>query len=1449
MLMRTHLTTLLLLLASAHLLAQTADVTKGCAPLVVRFTPPPGVTSFFWDFKDGATSNMASPINIFTTPGTYEVEFRQTPGGPIIGTVPITVFRRPEVFATVDPSSGCSPLSVQFLDSIALSGDVQVLGQSWVFGDGSGGSGAMPSHVYLIPGTFTVSVELTTNYSTCNVTQVFSDMVRVGIKPNVNFNTTPSPPLACDPPLVVAFSNTTSGAPGVITYAWDFGNGNTSNLVTPPDQIYNQVGVYTVTLTATDSVGCSASTSRTIRVGPPVADFEVKDTLCVNVPVFFTNNSEPGAYLWDFGPNAFPPTSTDSIPIAVFLQPGWTTVSLRVTGEGGCVSTVTKQIFVENAQATVSVVPTYSCSDPTLFTFTVTSSNASSFIWRFSNGTLATGSTATYLWTTPDTTGYSALGRWLDTVKLQLITPAGCKSDTFLIDTIWRPNARFMPDIQHGCAPLTVVFSDSSISNENIVRWTWYFDDGSVPLTRSDKGPVTHTFTSPGDYRVRLVIENSAGCVDTSYAVLIEVGEPIAGDFTADKTEVCPGDTVQFTSLINDPRIDAWHFSSEGDRLWHCFQNQNPFWVYQSEAGNLSVSLTTEYNGCFATVTKEDFIQVKGPIARIRYQTTCENEMAFTFVNESQGATSIVWYLGDGTIVADADSFAHLYTSPKDYTVVLEAQNPGTGCPTSYDTAVVCPRILEARFSLPDTICGGQMQPLDGSESTGVNAACHKGYTWYFSFQRPIRTDQPVISIPLGPSGLQTISLEVESVNGCRDTLEREIFIYNNNPQIAADKYRICIPSTVSFKDLSTAEAGIVKWDWNFGDGTTSKDTNPVHTFLTRPLNDTFFTVQLRIEDAYGCVGYAELLIEVYKPVSAISTVPDPPRLCVGDSLSLAATDYTGGGSNLNWVWTLSNGQTVTGQQASEVYPNAGVFVVKMVYTEEATGCKDSTFTTVQVQAPPQASFISNVDNQSIVCYPQNMVFTNTSNAGVPLSIFWDLGNGVQLIGNQVTTVFNKGTFTVTMVATTPFGCSDTTMRSFTVVGPEGTFEMDKDLICAGDSIVFTLKDTVSVSSWEWNFGDGTSAGAVNPVGHVYTFRPPTNSTVARLVLRGEDDACSISVEMPVNFSPVRANFATGSLPCVGSPVLFINTSIEGDQAFWNFGDGNTSNLLNPTHVFNTEGNYTVTLVAIDLPLGCRDTFSQIISIGTLPGLQIFGDTICAGDTALIGIAAPDLPGATFTWTPDNAVLQPKNASVVRVVAQQTTTFTVNIVDANGCRGSGQTVVVVPTPFNDGRNLDTIISKGESVLLPLNIVPGYVFAWEPANPGNPPLVRPDTSVTYTLVVSDALDCTERQFTFRIQVVPERVYAPNAFTPDGDGNNDVFHLLAEGDDALVRVLTLRVYSRWGELVYEGSGPLDSTGWNGTHNGKPAPSDVYAWLAEVEFLTGKKVLLKGDVTLLR
>lgn len=1446
--------TLIALLLPVIIFSQSADVNKGCAPLTVAFTPPTGAQTYFWDFKDGGSSNLANPNNIFTTPGIYNVEFRKTPTGPVEATIVITVWPKPDIKISAVSESGCRPLQVQFTDTTKLSGNVQVLNRLWVFGDGGSAANLLnPQHTYSSAGIFTVSVEYSTNYPSCNVTAVFSDKIKVGSKPQTNFVSSPNPPAACNPPLNVTFTNTTFGGSGALAYSWNFGNGNTSTVFNPPAQTYTSAGTYTVQLTATDQFGCSATALNTVKIGSPSVGFSIPDTVCLGAPYMIDNQSDPGFYAWTFGPNATPMSSSANKPTVTFHSAGIQTITLKVTGPGGCVSTKTKTIYVDKANASFSILPLNPCSEPVLFSYKSLSAAANSWKWVFNDGTKSVLQNPTHSWTNPDTSIYTPDGLVLDTVRLTVTNPSGCSIDTMFVDSIWLANARFMPNKQHGCAPLTVIFADSSYSKTPITNWTWYFGDGSAPLIQTNGNDVSHQFTNPGEYNVKLVIRNTNGCIDTSYSIHIEVGAPITGDFTVDKLEVCPGDTVHFKNLTNDPRIDGWHFTSDNSRLFHCYQDANPYWVYDSETGLQDVSLTIDYNGCLQTVTKSDLVKVKGPIAQLHYKTTCDNTLKFDFVNESFDAPNIKWYLGDGDSSL-LDTFTHFYLQHGKYQVILMAENPGSGCAVSYDTAYVYPTQLKAAFDLPDTICGGSSYKLNGTASTDVNATCYKGYTWYFTWDRPIRTDQASINYDFGPSGPQKVWLEVEDINGCRDTLGDDIVIYNRDPKFAIDDDTICLPATVKFQDHTTADAPIVTWQWTFGDGGASPVANPSHLYNANPTSDPFFTVTLTVTDDKGCISSKKDSISIYAPISNVITIPSPANLCVGDTLKFIATDFTAGGSHLSWDWDFGNGFAGTGQVVKSPYVMPGASIALLNFKEIATGCQGQLSIPVSVQSYPAADFIF---SPGPYCAPKSMIFTDNSTSAFPIaSYIWDLGNGMILSGNPAAKTLPKGPYNLKLTVRTSFGCADTITKSITIGGPLGDFVADKTTICKGDSVTFSLKDTVDVNTYTWNFGDGTVQDNKNPATHVYDFVPPSGMTVAKLLLQSfnNGDTCSLepAPTKPINFSLVNAQFnVLNPNICFGVPLSFLNTSTAADMSEWYFGDGTTSNTNAPTHNYPSDGDYAVTLVVTDQPLGCKDTVSQLISVQALPNIEAIGDTVCLNDTAMLRVLNP-LSGYSYSWAPVSLVLAPGNTASIKAIPTETTNFIVTVTDQQGCKGIDSALVLVPITYTAASDLDTIVSKGAQVLLPVQYDPNYKFTWTPPpGPGQPPLVTTkDRSITYMLTVNDIFGCTDKMFTFKIRVIPEKVWAPNVFTPNLDEVNDVFKILSEGEQALVEVKELKIFNRWGQLVFQGAGGnITNVFWDGKYKGEDAPSDVYAWVAVVRFLTGKEQQLSGQLTLLR
>jgi gliding motility-associated-like protein len=142
----------------------------------------------------------------------------------------------------------------------------------------------------------------------------------------------------------------------------------------------------------------------------------------------------------------------------------------------------------------------------------------------------------------------------------------------------------------------------------------------------------------------------------------------------------------------------------------------------------------------------------------------------------------------------------------------------------------------------------------------------------------------------------------------------------------------------------------------------------------------------------------------------------------------------------------------------------------------------------------------------------------------------------------------------------------------------------------------------------------------------------------------------------------------------------------------------------------------------------------------------------------------------------------------------------------------------------------------------------YIIEWTPSPP---PLIIGDEDIESTLLITDILDCFLEEYNFRVLSLSDSVLVPNVFSPNGDGTNDVFRVFSEIDferTDLIQIISFEVYNRWGQKVYEGSGPQAL--WNGTHNDKPAPSDVYIYRIVVDVLkSGRKFELEGQVTLVR
>ncbi len=497
----------------------TATPTSGTAPLTVQFTDTStgSPTMWAWDFGDGTTEGMiANPSHTYQNAGTYTVKLTASSatGGSSTKTKEgyITVTQSGGIVAnfTAAPTSGTAPLTVQFTDT-STGGPTM---WSWDFGDGTTeGMLANPSHTYQNAGTYTVKLTASsaTGGSSTKIREGYITVSPSGSGPTAAFTVDKR---SGPKPLTVQFTDQSTGGPTM--WAWDFGDGGTS-MVASPSYTYQEAGVYTVSLTASNTAGSDTKTEKdyisvTGDIPPPVAMFEATP-LSGSAPltVQFTDLSigPPTSYAWDFGDGG---TSTEANPSHVYSAGGTYTVKLTVKNSGGS-HTMTRENYISvggsGIIADFSGTPT-SGTVPLTVQFTdLSTGGPTMWAWDFGDGGTSTVASPSYTYQTPGTytvklTASSQTGGTSTKVREGYITVS--PSGGIIADFVGTPTS--------GNAPLTVQFSDRSQGGPTM--WSWVFGDGGTALVAN---PV-HVYQQPGKYTVSLTASNQASsntAVKTDY--------------------------------------------------------------------------------------------------------------------------------------------------------------------------------------------------------------------------------------------------------------------------------------------------------------------------------------------------------------------------------------------------------------------------------------------------------------------------------------------------------------------------------------------------------------------------------------------------------------------------------------------------------------------------------------------------------------------------------------------------------------------------------------------------------------------------------------------------------------------------------------------------------------------------------------------------------------------
>jgi gliding motility-associated-like protein len=1436
---RTILTLILsfcIILSHAQTANFSSNITSGCSPLVASFQDQStgNPVKWFWDLGNGATSTLQNPSTSYIIPGTYTVSLTVTNAAGVSNTTTkkayITVYSEPEADFTADKTNGCSPAIIQFTDLSSTPASTKINEWKWDFGDGNTSTDQNPKHIYKNPGLYNVILTVNTDKG-CKKVIVKPNYITVsqGVVPSF----TNSDPTVCRAPITINFTNTSTG-PGNLSYNWSFGDGGSAT-TTNPSHAYGINGNYHVLLIISSDQGCMDSSSADLSIGKVNTDFIIPPVICPKTLVTFQNNSSPRpiSSSWSFSNG-----QTDNFQNAqTIFSTGGTYSATLINKYTVCTDTLTKTITVRDAPKIVFTASDTTKCQPTLTTNFTNTTNASLYQWNFGDGATSTQANPSH--------NYSNFGTF--NVTLIAKDTAGC-SDTLTKQAfikIAKPVISLPGLPAKGCIPAPINFSANVNTLDTVKTYLWDFGDG----TNSNSVTPSHIYNTQGTYTIKLTITTSSGCTETqTVADGVKVGSLPTANFTSDLTTACANPGIKFTNQSVNASEFLWEFSDGTTST-----DKDPQHTF-TDIGLISVTLTAINNGCENKITKTNYANILPSVSKFDYAPNCANPLQYTFTDKSIQATSWSWNFGDGTSYTGQAPPAHNFPANGSYNVSLTTTNGS------------CTYTLTRTVTIADNTPGFSVSPPEGCKplnttitATPPNAGLIKTYEWDFGDGSAVgsfgtASVSHVFSIP----GNYSIKLTTVDSFDCRHEFSKNA-VQVNGPvaDFTSSNNSGCKGMVTTFTDATKTDGtnAIVSWKFDFGDGTSKTYNNPPFSHQYDSVAD--YDVKLVVTDSKGCKDSIThrgfIKVSTLKAGWSFANASCPNSQIGFSNQTKSDLPYT-------TIWDFGDGTIANTQDAAHAYKDTGYFTLILRVTD-LLGCTDSLKTrdTIHV-AVPKADFIAN--NFTTYCTPFEAAFTNQSYFYI--SSAWDLGIKTSTQTNPSIYYTTTGTYPVTLVVTSPGGCQATVTKTLKVFNPQdGRINYSPLNGCTPLLVNFDAFSQM-IGRFIWDFGDGNVIDTtINTISHRYL---DFGDFVPRVILKEPSGVCVVPLtgSNPINISGVKAKYALDKMLFCDSGYITVSDSTTFNDPIrnyeWDFGDGTTYSIPSPVHHYVTPGTYTVSLV-VNTQQGCTDTLKTgPVKVVQSPMIDIYPpDTaICQNDyLTYSGLdLRPDTSSVSWRWSLNGKTFSIQNPPIQQFLLPGN--FNVNLVATNssGCIDTAaKKLIVHPIPA-----ITVPASLTKIVGVPLTIPATYSnnivsYLWRPSATLNcpdcpQPIASPKFTTNYNILVIDSNGC-KNSATVNVIVTCQGadMFVPNTFSPNGDGSNDIFYVRGKGLD---RVKSLRVFNRWGQVVFEQQNfPVNNAmyGWDGTYKGNKALPDVYVYQIEIFCENSEIIRFEGNVALIQ
>ncbi len=700
-----------------------------------------------------------------------------------------------------------------------------------------------------------------------------------------------------------------------------------------------------------------------------------------------------------------------------------------------------------------------------------------------------------------------------------------------------------------------VTFTNTSQAGPSAF-YTWNFGDGN---TSNEENPV-HTYLQDGTYTVVLNIDDICGFDSRTKTVVIAT--PPTANFSGSPTSGCGTFTVNFTNTSSaNATIYDWEFpgGSPSSSIL-----PNPIVTYNTP-GVYPVSLTATNAQGSNTKTISNYISVSAvPTSAFTFVQT---GMTFAFTSQATNATSHLWNFGDGN-TSNQINPTHTYAASGSYTVTLTTGN--ANCPVATSTQSIS--ASTAPVSSFTAAASAGCAPFSAA-FTNTSANNPTSFEWQFPGGEPSVSTLANPTVVYENPGSYNVTLITSNLNG-NDTITLLNYIQVNT--VPAVSFGFSYNET-TFNFINTG-SGATGFNWNFGDGNTSTQENPVHTYTT----EGNFTVNFSATNGCGSVNTSQN-ISAYNIPGAQVFNNSPTNICKGNWVSFSDAS-SGTITQRQWIFEGGNPATSNLSDVNVSYNAPGSFDVTLIVCNIAGNDTIVLVDYVVVNDTP----ITNINATP------NGVNLSLSNSSSNFNAFnWVLPNGTNSSQNNIEfTAPENGIYSFVLLTSNDCGSTADTFDFVVIAYPEAFFSSSSsgNGICAPVTIQYTSPN-IPGNTYDWTFTGGNPA--VGTTAEMTVEYSTAGLFDVRLIVSNNLGADTLN--LPGYLSLQTTPEADYNHTVNGGQVDFEFTGSSQLSVLWDFAGLGTSSDLNPIFDFPASGSYPVTLVAYN---ECgNDTIVKVVSV------------------------------------------------------------------------------------------------------------------------------------------------------------------------------------------------------------------------------------------------------------